>query len=1072
MEPRQVVGLAILTATLLMAMSTGCTPKAKRERLMKQADSDFKEEKYDAAKIQYLNALKGGSQDASAIARVGEIWSEQGAPIKAIPFLLKAREQTPDDLKSRLRLASSFLAVGEVGAARKEALAVLEQAPTNEKAIMLLGDTAWTKELIKEAEQRLQKLPAQDTAAFQLTMGNLFLRKGDAASSEKALQRALTLDAKSPFVHLALANLHLYRRDLTKAAEEFKATADFSPVRSYEHLKYAEFQVQVGAVEEAKAFLKEATRQAPDYLPAWCLLAHIAFVEKKYDESLGYLANVFGREHDNLDARVIQNQVWLAQGEVKKALEGMERVNQAYPNMPVMKFRMAQGHLLNNNLGQAALLLSQALEINPDYTEAKLLLGEVQLRTGEAAAVVPAMEGLLKKQPGLRPAERLLAEAYVALGRREEAAAVFRRQIAADPGRSAPYFQLGLILQQQQKVAEARAAFEKAQELDPESLLPVELLVELDLLQRDFDAAMRRVERQLQRAPASPGAHVLKGKVHGARAEWDLAEAALLKALQLDPNFIGAYDLLIATYVAANRLPQAISQVEVLLAKKPDSGTALMLAGMLYDKTGAFPKARDAYEKVLGSEPEFVPALNNLAYLYAERLNQPERAYELARKARNLQPEDPAIADTLGWILHQRADYPQALTLLAESAGKLPNNAEIQYHLGMASYMMGQTDAARTALAKAAQAPVDFPGKADIARRLALLGGGAGGSKELTTEELEALVGKQPDDPIAQVKLGEAYEKQAAFAKAAAAYEQALLLSPRLPTPNIRLAQLYAGPLGNRVKALEFARKARDLAPTDPRVAGILGGIAAQTGNFVWAYSLLQDSVRSLPKDPAILAHLASAAYGLGKTTEARQTMERVLAATPTAAQTEDAQSFLALTALDPATSNLAATEPVIEKALKADPQYLPALMARAAGQTQRGDAQAAAAIYAGILQRLPDFPLAQKQLAALWAGDPNNLGKAHELAVKARKALPEDPESSSILAEITYHQKDFPTAIRLFQESARKKPLNPQALYYLGLAHLQAKQKTQGRDALQRALQNGLPEPLAADAKRTLAEK
>ena len=61
-----------------------------------------------------------------------------------------------------------------------------------------------------------------------------------------------------------------------------------------------------------------------------------------------------------------------------------------------------------------------------------------------------------------------------------------------------------------------------------------------------------------------------------------------------------------------------------------------------------FPQARDAYEKVLSINPNFVPALNNLAYLDAERLNDLDKAYELARRARDLQGDDPAIADTLG----------------------------------------------------------------------------------------------------------------------------------------------------------------------------------------------------------------------------------------------------------------------------------------------------------------------------------------------------------------------------------------------------------------------------------------
>ena len=68
-------------------------------------------------------------------------------------------------------------------------------------------------------------------------------------------------------------------------------------------------------------------------------------------------------------------------------------------------------------------------------------------------------------------------------------------------------------------------------------------------------------------------------------------------------------------------------------------------------------------------------------------------------------------ADTLGWILYKRGDYQQALSILQESAGKFPDNPEIQFHLGMTAYMMGQTDMAKVALRKAASASQGFPGQ-------------------------------------------------------------------------------------------------------------------------------------------------------------------------------------------------------------------------------------------------------------------------------------------------------------------------------------------------------------------------
>ena len=111
--------------------------------------------------------------------------------------------------------------------------------------------------------------------------------------------------------------------------------------------------------------------------------------------------------------------------------------------------------------------------------------------------------------------------------------------------------------------------------------------------------------------------------------------------------FPAAYDLLVQTYLATNKLPQAINQLQAELSKNPNNASALMTLALLYEQMQDYPKARDAYEKLLAINPNFVPALNNLAYLYTERLNDLDKAYDLARKAHDLQPQDASIADTL-----------------------------------------------------------------------------------------------------------------------------------------------------------------------------------------------------------------------------------------------------------------------------------------------------------------------------------------------------------------------------------------------------------------------------------------
>src|SRR5438132_1511906 len=427
-----------------------------------------------------------------------------------------------------------------------------------------------------------------------------------------------------------------------------------------------------------------------------------------------------------------------------------------------------------------------------------------------------------------------------------------------------------------------------------------------------------------------------------------------------------------------------------------------MTLALVYDRMKDYSKAQDAHEKLLAIQTNFVPALNNLAYLYAERLNDLNKAYDLARKAHDLQPQDAAAADTLGWVLYKRGDYQQALTILQESAEKAANNPEIQFHLGMTAYMMGQTDIARAALRKVAAADKDFPGKDESKRRLALLDSGKGASPELSVSQLEAMTKAQPNDLISQIRLGETYEKQGAWDKAAAAFEQAEKLNPNLASTVTKLAQLNAGPLQNKEKALTYAKKARQLAPGDPQIAGILGRIAYESGNFSWSYSLLQEAARQRQNDPSVLYDLAWAAYSLGKVNEARDAMQKVVTAEAEPSQTADAKKFLALTVLDENPKELTAAEGEVQKELKSNPEYVPALMVQAALLAQRGEATAATETYNSILRRLPDFAPAQKRLGNLYAQDPSTVAAAYDLAMKARKTLPRDPDLSQLLGRLS----------------------------------------------------------------------
>ena len=1060
------IGTFILAATLI----AGCSKEARKAHLLGEADNYFKAGNYDKAKVTYLNVIRLDPENALAFERIGAMWQDDDAPLRASAFLAKASELDPNNIQNRMRLTRCYVATGRFADAQKEARKVLEQAADNGDALIDLTEAARTKEDIEAAEEQLQKFAKKNDVSFHLASANLFFNGGNLPAAANALRQALAADPKSSGAHMAMGNLYLVQKDYKQAGEELKKAADLAPSRSIERLKYVEFKWSAGDADEVKRIATDMTSQTPDYLPGWIWLAELAYKDKKYDEALSILENIFGRDPEYIEGRRLQSDLLLAKGDTKKAVEVLERLDQTYPDAAFVKYKLARAYLAGNNINQAKLLLDQAVSINPDYNDAVLLLAQVNLSSGHGEAVIEPLTRLLQKYPDLRPAALLLAGAYGSLDRFDDAAAVLRNQAELAPQDPQPQIALGLTYRQEKRNSDARQAFEKATQLAPDNLFPIDQLIDLDLQDKQFEAARQRVRTQFQKKSDLPGAHYFEAKILAAEGKWDAVEAECQRTLELDPNFAGAYDLLVQTYLASNKLPETIGQLQGLLSKNPNNAPAFMLLALVYERMKKFPEARDAYGKVLSFNPNFVPALNNLAYLYTEHSNNLDKAYELAGKARELAGNEPSIGDTFGWVLYKRGDYQQALTVLLESAGKASDNPEIQFHLGMTAYMMGQTDLARVALKKAANASKDFADKDESKRRLALLEGGAGAS-ELSIAQLEALTKEQPNDVIAQIGLGEAYEKQGAPDKAAAAYEQALKVNPKLVTAVIKVAQLNAGPVQNKEKALAYGKKACELAPGDPQIAGLVGKIAYESGNFSWCYSLLQEAVRQRQNDPAILHDLAWAAYSLGKVNEARDAMQKVLIKNPDSTQAADAKEFLALTALVENPKQLMPAEPKVQRELKSNPEYVPALMAQAAIDVERGQTKPATETYNNILRRLPDFAPAQKRLAALYAQDTSTVVAAYDLATKARKTFPDDPELAELLGRLSYEKKEYPRAIQLLQESGRKKSLGADSLFYLGMSQLQARQKTEARGVLNQALNDGLQEPFATEAKRALAD-
>jgi len=135
-----------------------------------------------------------------------------------------------------------------------------------------------------------------------------------------------------------------------------------------------------------------------------------------------------------------------------------------------------------------------------------------------------------------------------------------------------------------------------------------------------------------------------------------------------------------------------------ILTRFPDTGIAVL---------NQFAPLVPTHKMVLFDDQN---GLWHLTYIYSEYDGDNEKAFKLAMQAKEAAPEDPHVLDTLGWILYQKGDYKWALSTLTDSVNKLPDNAEIRFHLGMTQYKLNDTEAAKQNLSKALELDDKFRG--------------------------------------------------------------------------------------------------------------------------------------------------------------------------------------------------------------------------------------------------------------------------------------------------------------------------------------------------------------------------
>lgn len=311
--------------------------------------------------------------------------------------------------------------------------------------------------------------------------------------------------------------------------------------------------------------------------------------------------------------------------------------------------------------------------LDPDNREAQFELGNQAIAMGKGDLAARQVEELNRRWPRRPEANLLQARIAIGAGRRAEALAQLRTALDKDPGN-----------------------------LDVRILLINSLLKD-----RAWGESARLAEDSLKQIRG-----LRSGSVNAAQQLATSGER---------PNAHTAISLLLAqAQVELRRFAAAEATLSRAAGADLSSPTPLTILGDLLSHREEYSAALSAYEEALKRSPDNPLIINNIASLSADHGFDLERAASLAARMYTKYPQDPAVADTLGWVLYQQRKLEQALPLLQFAAHGAPGNPVARYHYGTALLKNGQTEAGRRELEMALKISREFDG---AARARALLGG-------------------------------------------------------------------------------------------------------------------------------------------------------------------------------------------------------------------------------------------------------------------------------------------------------------------------------------------------------------
>lgn len=605
---------------------------------------------------------------------LGLYLSREGRFDEAVTALQRSIRLQPD-LETYYLLGLALYYQGNLETAVTQFQTVLDYSPNFTQARIMLGEIFLRQRRGTEAQVVADKLIEVGPVDFRG-----YALKGDALLLQNKPREALDAYAKAaelaPSLYGLLVKKGLLKLSLGDASGEtdLLAALQASPKGMDARMALHSFYLRNGRVDEAVKMLTDGLSGGKSDAPLYNALSKVALGKRDAEGAEGYLL---------------------------KAREADPAFLQTYYNAAV--FKLSQGKA-DDALAQYDL----ALGVKPDDVRALTASAAVLDKQGKADEARARLEKA--RFTGDLGAALMLSGFQQQHGKSDEALKVLDEELLKQPANQALLLAKARLHIVRKETDKAMAIYGQLEAADPWGGTMERTRAWMAL--GEVDKAEETARRLIALSSGKAQAYLPLAAILEYRKDRPGAEALLAKCVELEPKNPQLGVLLGEFYLRGRELDKAMASFQKVLDYAPTDAQALTGKGAIVQLGGDKEEAARLYLQAVQARHDHVPALNNLAMLWADSEKTRLQAVNLAMAAFVRANTNPSVIDTLGYTLIRNDRAEEALKVLERASDLAPGNQEIMYHRGLALSELGRADEARTAL-EAALAGGDFEQKAN-----------------------------------------------------------------------------------------------------------------------------------------------------------------------------------------------------------------------------------------------------------------------------------------------------------------------------------------------------------------------